>query len=253
VLAASHCPSDGCAEPVSTTQAFAGAARRYGADIREGCGAHAIVVRNGRIAGVESGMGFLSAERVIVAAGTHAPGLLAPLGLRLPQEVTQVQVVQTEPATPCFDQVFGVANADCAGRQEADGRFRYTTGVRSYPGDAEHWTEEALRPSDADIAVLRGRVRRVLPIAAETPVATVWGGLIDLTPDHLPVLDAPAAIPGLVIAAGFSGHGFGIAPATGRIAADLATGETPLHDLSAFRLDRFHSHAGLAQPAALHG
>ena len=67
-----------------------------------------------------------------------------------------------------------------------------------------------------------------------------WAGYIDCTPDFVPVIDRLDSPSGLVIAAGLSGHGFGMGPVTGRIAADLAVGRPVGHDLDAFRLSRFH-------------
>ena len=69
--------------------------------------------------------------------------------------------------------------------------------------------------------------------------ARVWAGWIDLTPDVVPVIDNLSALPGLTVATGLSGHGFGIGPAIGELAAQLATGATPLVDASPFRLARF--------------
>ncbi|MCX7376703.1 MAG: FAD-binding oxidoreductase [Alphaproteobacteria bacterium] len=69
--------------------------------------------------------------------------------------------------------------------------------------------------------------------------ARVWAGWIDLTPDVVPVIDNLAALPGLTVATGLSGHGFGIGPAIGELAAQMATGVTPLVDPGAFRLARF--------------
>ena len=93
-------------------------------------------------------------------------------------------------------------------------------------------------------------VGQVLPILKEAPAHRAWGGLIDLTPDALPVLDAPEQIAGLVIGAGFSGHGFCLGPVSGEVLADLALGRPPRHDLSAFRLARFTA-AARATPATL--
>ena len=70
-------------------------------------------------------------------------------------------------------------------------------------------------------------------------VVQEWAGLIDVTPDAVPVISTIDAVPGLVVATGFSGHGFGIGPAAGRLAADLATGAPPLVDPHAFRFSRF--------------
>ena len=77
----------------------------------------------------------------------------------------------------------------------------------------------------------------MLPIVKTVRVHRSWGGLIDLTPDALPVIDAP--LPGLVVAAGFSGHGFCLGPVSGQLCTDLALGREPRHALGAFRLNRF--------------
>ncbi|MCB1329585.1 MAG: FAD-binding oxidoreductase [Maritimibacter sp.] len=66
-----------------------------------------------------------------------------------------------------------------------------------------------------------------------------WAGMIDVMPDAVPVVDAVAALPGLTLATGMSGHGFGIGPAFGRILADLVQGRPTRHDLTRFRLSRF--------------
>jgi glycine/D-amino acid oxidase-like deaminating enzyme len=66
-----------------------------------------------------------------------------------------------------------------------------------------------------------------------------WAGMIDVTPDEIPVLGPVEALPGLLIATGFSGHGFGIGPAAGYVTAQLAMGQTPIVDLHPFRFGRF--------------
>ena len=66
-----------------------------------------------------------------------------------------------------------------------------------------------------------------------------WAGLIDTMPDVVPVIDRAAALPGLVIATGMSGHGFGIGPGIGRVVADLVADRPVGHDLHRFRLSRF--------------
>ncbi len=70
-------------------------------------------------------------------------------------------------------------------------------------------------------------------------MAQSWAGMIDVTPDAIPVMSPVAGRPGLHIATGFSGHGFGIAPGAGRLMADLVTGAPPVVDPHDFRLSRF--------------
>lgn len=76
------------------------------------------------------------------------------------------------------------------------------------------------------------------PELAGLTAARVWAGWIDSTPDAVPVISKVDAMPGLVVAAGFSGHGFGIGPAAGRLAADLATGAPTIVDPAPFALAR---------------
>jgi len=253
VLAASFCPTDGHANPIKATQAFAQSARRHRATIREGVAARAIRVAHERVTGVETDIGFIAADRIIVAAGVNAPELLQPLGLDLPLSIKVVCVVQSEPLPPCFDQVFGVANADCAGRQEVDGRLRYTGGLDEWRGHPAQWTTDLLAPSANEMRNVVDLVAHVLPVARETPISRTWGGLIDLTPDALPVIDSPDSVAGLVVAAGFSGHGFCLGPVSGLLCADLALGRAPRLDLCAFRLGRFGERPMAPTELTLHG
>jgi sarcosine oxidase subunit beta len=253
ILAASFCPTDGHANPVKATRGFAESARSHGATIREGVAANAIRAARDRVTGVETDAGFLPADRVVVAAGVNTPGLLRPLELDLPLSIKTVTVVQSEPLAPCLDQVFGVANADCAGRQEVDGRLRFTGGLGEWGLDPGGWTTESLAPSVRDVRNVVELVAHVLPAAGRAPIAHSWGGLIDLTPDALPVIDAPESVAGLVVAAGFSGHGFCLGPISGLLCTDLALARRPRLDLSAFRLGRFKDRANAAAHPTLHG
>lgn len=76
------------------------------------------------------------------------------------------------------------------------------------------------------------------PVFAQARVEEAWAGLIDVTPDSIPVIDHLSAIPGLVLASGFSGHGFGTGPAAGQLAADLLSGYAPIVDPLPYRFDR---------------
>jgi len=77
------------------------------------------------------------------------------------------------------------------------------------------------------------------PAFNEAAIAESWAGLIDVTPDSMPVIDKIDSIPGLTIATGFSGHGFGTAPAAGQLAADLISDVKPIIDPSPYRMTRF--------------
>jgi glycine/D-amino acid oxidase-like deaminating enzyme len=80
---------------------------------------------------------------------------------------------------------------------------------------------------------------RTFPVFSNLQVVDSWAGLIDVTPDAVPIIDEVKRIPGFFIATGFSGHGFGIGPGAGRLMADLVSGDAPVVDPTPFRLDRF--------------
>jgi glycine/D-amino acid oxidase-like deaminating enzyme len=82
-------------------------------------------------------------------------------------------------------------------------------------------------------------LKRAYPAFQELRVAEEWAGMIDVTPDAVPVISDTPALPGLVLATGFSGHGFGIGPAAGQLAADLVTGAPTAIDHQPFILSRF--------------
>lgn len=255
VVAASFCPTDGHANPTATVIAYARAAKRLGAEICLGETVDAILTEHGRVVGVRTRSTTYKAARVVVATGIHTPALLEPLGLSLPINVRMVTVVRTRPLAPLFDQVFGTARAICAGRQEASGRLRITGGIRSWHGviEATDGGRPVVRPPTGAVKGVIERGSSYLPAFGEAPLEDIWAGLIDMTPDGLPVIEAAAEIEGLVIAAGFSGHGFGIGPVTGQLVRDLVLGRPPNLPLDAFKRSRFDARKHAQIETTLHG
>ncbi|NIF24994.1 FAD-binding oxidoreductase [Pantoea sp. Tr-811] len=82
-------------------------------------------------------------------------------------------------------------------------------------------------------------LRAAWPVFEQARIASAWAGTIDVTPDSNPVIGAVPSLPGLTLATGFSGHGFGTSPAAGQLAADLVAQHTPLIDPSPYRFERF--------------
>ncbi len=95
------------------------------------------------------------------------------------------------------------------------------------------------RPSQAIIRETLARVRKLLPALASRPQEAAWAGYIDSTPDGVPVIGEVAALPGFVLAAGFSGHGFGIGPGAGEMVADAVMGRESFVDMRDYSLARF--------------
>lgn len=95
------------------------------------------------------------------------------------------------------------------------------------------------KPKASIVAPALREIVAAYPELAGIQAARIWAGWIDSTPDAVPVISRVDALPGLVVAAGFSGHGFGIGPGAGRLAADLALNRPPIVAPAAFSLDRF--------------
>lgn len=94
-------------------------------------------------------------------------------------------------------------------------------------------------PNGGKLEAIRRNFRGLFPNLPDFQLRTAWAGMIDVMPDLVPVVDRVAALPGLTLGTGMSGHGFGIGPAMGRILADLVMGRSPGHDMRRFRLSRF--------------
>lgn len=124
---------------------------------------------------------------------------------------------------------------------------------RGFPdawGTPRRWAADQPSPFEAmrvlnpapNMAIL-GRVQdafaRAYPGIGRPKLRAAWAGMIDAMPDVVPVIDRVESLPGLVIATGMSGHGFGIGPGIGRVVADLVAGHAVGHDLRRFRLSRF--------------
>lgn len=103
-------------------------------------------------------------------------------------------------------------------------------------------------PNPAIVEESRRNLIRAFPAFAPVRIAESWGGLIDTTPDAVPVIAPVQTVPGFFLMSGFSGHGFGIGPGAGRLMSELVTGATPVVDPSPFRFERF-SARGLATAA----
>ena len=94
-------------------------------------------------------------------------------------------------------------------------------------------------PHDGVIKEARDALAKSFPGFADMREAYRWGGLMDVTPDAVPIIDQVPDVPGFFLATGFSGHGFGIGPGAGKLMADMVQGDTPAVDPAPYRMGRF--------------
>ncbi|CAJ0792084.1 Glycine oxidase [Ralstonia psammae] len=95
------------------------------------------------------------------------------------------------------------------------------------------------RPDAAAVRQTYNRAVELLPVLGQAGIANAWAGFVDNTPDGVPGIGEVPEIPGFILAAGFSGHGFGIGPGAGHLIADLVTGEKPIFDPAPYDPARF--------------
>jgi glycine/D-amino acid oxidase-like deaminating enzyme len=234
----------GHGDAYQTAQAFSGAARRAGVHLRQGTTVSAITTAGGRATGVTLADGAeIGADHVVLAAGPWSVPLLAAHGVELPITVHREQIVLVDPGqdlgpVPVFSDLISLQYI----RSEASGGellFGNSDLSVLEPADPDRYSNQA-RPRAVDIAVEKVGTR--LPGLTNPSIASTYAGCYDVTPDFNPVISRIDGLDGLVAAAGFSGHGFKISPAVGRLVADLVVdGRSSDPDIpeTDFRLSRF--------------
>jgi len=233
-----HAPIDGQAEALPATEAFARAARRLGARVEEGVDVLALVVEGGRVVGVERGDGAREAcDVAIVAAGAWSATLLAGIGVALPIETRPLQMLLTAPGAPALRPVLGAFDRRLSLKQLDDGAYLIGGGwparITDHAGNRYEMLEASVRAS-------LETARAVFPPVGACGLARSWAGLEAFTPDDLPILGPVPGVGGLLVAAGFSGHGFALSPMIGDILARLAMGRDAREPLwKGLRYDRF--------------
>ncbi|KPP84751.1 MAG: Glycine/D-amino acid oxidases (deaminating) [Rhodobacteraceae bacterium HLUCCA08] len=220
-------PSEGVADPRAVAEALL---RASGARLIVGQAAEAIETAGDAVASVRLGGTRLSADRVVVAAGCDAPGLVAPLGVALPMKPAPGLLVETAPVPFRLDPVLVSPMQEV--RQVPGG------GLMA-PSSADHQRPDA-PPQDGTMAALADtatdRLRRMFGLD-QLGWTRVVRGERPVPADDLPVLGA-AGPAGLVIAVMHSG--VTLAPLAGRAVAEAVLGNGPDPDLwASYRVDRF--------------
>lgn len=99
------------------------------------------------------------------------------------------------------------------------------------------------KPDSRQIRLTYERAGKLMPDLARCKISDAWAGYIDSTPDGVPAIGEVKSVPGFILAAGFSGHGFGIGPGAGHLIADLVTGEEPIVDPRPYAPERLNRSA----------
>jgi sarcosine oxidase subunit beta len=210
---------------------YARAADRRGVDIIQNCEVTGLVIRNGRVAAVETTRGTIRAGKVGLAVAGNSSRLAAMAGLHLPIESHVIQAFVTEGIKPAIDCVltFGAGHFYISQSDK---------GGLVFGGDLDGYNTYAQRgnlPAVEDI--IEGGVA-LWPGLGRLRLLRHWGGLIDMTMDGSPIIDR-TPIDGLYLNGGWNYGGFKATPASGWCFAHLIAREEPHALNAAFRLDRF--------------
>ena len=221
VIAGMFTPSDGHANPRLTTRAFAAAAERHGAIYWNETSARRISLAGGRATGVETTRGAVAADALVLAAGVWSDDLAREVGLTLPIRTRALQMLLTTPAPPgLLRPVLGSFERSLSLKQLPNGRFFIGGGWLGDPTPAR----DGFRLRPASVEGSWATATAILPAVGEQRIDRKWCGLEAIAIDEVPFLGPAPGIAGLFIAAGFSGHGFALAPAVGRVIADQVAG-----------------------------
>ncbi|RUU12546.1 FAD-binding oxidoreductase [Mesorhizobium sp. USDA-HM6] len=270
-------PTDGNAEPEKAAPAFARGAARNSAVIMDYTAVKAIETTNGAVCAVETEQGRLECETILLASGAWTSRLLKPLGVFHPSLWIRGSVGRTGVLPIEMRKL--VVWGKCAYRQRPDGRLNIavaedgfhdlmleslTTGFRFLPlarrnrrnvrfsigkpllqsltGEFSDFTTHRTLDPKPDLRGLWKAAKLFLeeyPGAGPISYDRAWAGYIDYMPDELPVLDELQHPSGLFVAAGLSGHGFGIGPIIGKTMCDLIVMGRSSYDLEPFSSRRF--------------
>lgn len=238
VRAAVHCPDDGVADHASTTRAYARAAARAGATVREGVAAERLVVRQGRVVAVATSDGdeIAVADRLFLLANPAVRRLVAPW-VDLPTWNKAFQVLVSAPlASNPVRHLVGHAHRTLSLKREPDGRLMISGGHHG------RWDAATGRgtPIPEQIAANVASAVAVYPSLDGIEVETADTGHLEaVSIDGVPVIDTLPDNPHVIYATGWCGHGWAIAPAVAELLAAWALDGARPPLLAPFAFSRF--------------
>ncbi|MGQ9522582.1 MAG: NAD(P)/FAD-dependent oxidoreductase [Anaerolineae bacterium] len=235
VLAGTFHERDGLADPNSVVQGYVSGARRLGARLLNDVEVTDIEVENGRVRGVITPRGKVSAPIVVNAAGPWAGAVGRMAGLDIPIVPLRRQIVVTGPipeVPPDFPFVIDFAQSLYFHR-EGPGILTGMSNPNEPPGFDQSVDEEW------ELVHLEAAMKR-MPILEKATLASHWAGLYEVTPDAHPILGRVPELEGFYVIGGFSGHGFMHGPISGLLLAEeILDGRAHTLDISSLSITRF--------------
>ncbi len=239
VTGASWCPTDGHANPLRTTLGFYRKALGMGVTFITGVTVYGILKVKGKARIVETDDGIYEGEQILLCAGWESRKICNTVGIDIPVEREFSEVLVTEMEPEMFPVMLGTAESDFYGSQSKHGSFVMggNSGIEPYVSNKDRFVTNPLTAS----CLCRGIIK-YFPVLKDVKIVRTWSGWYDVCADKVPVIDNIREVPGLTVAYGFCGHGFGISPAVGIALSELILdGESSTIDISALKYDRFRA------------
>lgn len=238
IIGASWCPTDGHANPMITTLAYYKRALEMGVRFFADAKVVKLEKYKGKLRKVflESGEIF-EAETIIVAAGYESRYLARTVGIDVPLTKYFEEALVTEMQPHMFDIMLGTADGDFYGHQAKHGSFVF--GSDSGLEECTDMPLTDLKTSSLTVSAGCRAIMGYIPMLENAKIVRTWGGWLDLCYDGVPVISKVQEVPGMILACGFTGHGFGTAPAVGLMLAQMVIGEKTVVDISSLAYDRF--------------
>ena len=232
------CAEDGYANPMRTTLAYYRAARKLGVRYITGENVVSLEKFRGRVRRVVTEAGNVyEGEQVVLAAGFNSRRIAKTVGIWIPflKRVDECLITEIQPAM--FDTRISCADGNFYGHQTRHGSFIFggNTNLERYE---ECYDDKPMNTNKQTSD--KGRIiGQFVPALKDVKVVRHWAGWLDSMVDRLPIIQEMDEVPGLILACGFSGHGFAIGPAVGVVVSQIAMGEAPSVDISSLNYDRF--------------
>ena len=242
VLGATFCRRDGLGNPHEVTQAYVRAARSLGATFHFERAATGLVMEGNRVRGVETVTGTIDTPRVVNAAGPHAAEVAGWAGVDLPVQPYRRHCFTTQPLPFVHDRLPMIVDMKSGVYMHREsGGMLLGLANKDEPAGFELSVDWDFVERVVEPAIHR------LPALEAAEISNGWAGLYETTPDHNAVIGPPARVEGLMLANGFSGHGFMHAPAVGQLVAEWIVDGKPSLDLHPLRLERFAENEALLE------
>ena len=227
-------PRHGQVDPFAAMAALARAARDAGAALHPDTAVEKIDIESDRVTGVRTTRGTVAGEYVVNAAGPWAAQVAALANVAIPISPRRIQIMRSAPTDRITEMVW--SGNGLYSRQDRDGRLHF--GAEGPPWDPSpaHFEKDVTAPTMQRIA---HRMVELMPALRDVSIERAWAGIIAMTPDLMPIVDALPSPRGFVLATGFGGNGFGTSPAFGEAVAQLIVDGRSQIDTSPFQLARF--------------